>query len=159
MEVDDTTKAMEVVVDEGIEIAQRELSGLGVQEDGENTRSEIAQRELSDLGVQEDGENTYDKTIVWDKDVEEEIKVYLLSGKYPDRWKSKEEKRSFRRRAQQFVVNDGQLFYKRKTDGRGSLSITLATKEEQKRAFQVCTYNAYWCKHISIFIKSNGYET
>ena len=137
MELDDTTKAMEVVVDEG---------------------SELAQRELSDRGVQEDGENTYDKTIIWDKDVEEEIKVYLLSGKYSDRCKSKEEKRSLRRRAQQFVVNDGQLFYKRKTDGRGSLSITLATKEEQKRAFQVCTYNVYWCKHISIFIKYNGYE-
>ena len=85
--------------------------------------SEIVQREMSDMGI------------------EEGIKVYLLGGKYPDRCKSKSEKRIFRRRARQFVVNNGQLFYQRKTNGRGSLSITLTTKEEQKRAFQVCTFN------------------
>ena len=65
-----------------------------------------------------------------DMGVEEGIKVYLLSRKYPDQCKSKSEKRIFRRRALQFVVNDGELFYQRKTNGRGSLSITLATKEE-----------------------------
>ena len=73
MELDYTIKAaMEVVMDEGSKIAQWELSYLGVQADR--------------------GENVYDKAIIQNKDVEEEVKVYLLSGKYPDQCKSKEEK-------------------------------------------------------------------
>ena len=77
--------AMAVMADEDSEIAIE----IALPSSG----SEAAQREMSDFGV------------------DEEIKVYLSSGKYPDRCKSKSEKRIFRRRAQQFVVDDGQLFY------------------------------------------------
>ena len=111
--------AMAVMADEDSEIAIE----IALPSSGSESGSETAQRKMSDFGV------------------DEGIKVYLSSGRYPDRCKSKSEKRIFRRRAQQFVVNDGQLFYQRKTKGRGSLSITLATSEEQKRAFQVCKFN------------------
>ena len=123
MELDDANEAMEIELDEVNGMMQIVMDDVDVAVDG-------------DL----DGDNADDRKMVWNKDIEEEIKMYLQHGRYPDRCKKKkEEKRIFRRRAQRFVVNNGQVYYQRKTSGRSSLLVTLTSKEEQKRAFQVCT--------------------
>ena len=107
--------------------------------------SEVLRTTTDVPDVESNGESSNDKEIVWNEDVEEEMKLYLLTGSYPARCQKKEEKRIFRRRAQQFVVVDYQLYYLRKKKGRDSLLITLTTKEEQNKAFQVGAVTIdYW---------------
>ena len=74
----------------------------------------------------------------WNKSLELDIKTYLINEKYPTRCRRKEEKRSFRRKAQNFAVQDGKLCYKVVRNGCLLYKIALTSLEEQQQAFQVC---------------------
>ena len=66
----------------------------------------------------------------WNETVVEQIKHYHVTGKYPAEWTS-EKKRNFRRRAQQFTVKDGNLYYKNRKDGSHRLAIASNTEKNQ----------------------------
>ena len=70
----------------------------------------------------------------WGEEVVQAYKEFLLSSgkKYPDL--PKDQRRNFRKRASDFVVQDGKLYYKKTT---GFLRLALGSEEEQQRVFQV----------------------
>ena len=69
--------------------------------------------------------------------LEDETKVYLASGKYPERCRDKDVKRSFRKKTKKFRVEEDQ-FCSTKKNSSSSSKIVLSILMEQKRAFQVC---------------------
>ena len=70
----------------------------------------------------------------WGEEVVEAYKEFLLScgKKYPDL--SKDQRRNFRKRASDFVVQDGKLYYTKTT---GFVRLALGSEEDQQRVFQV----------------------
>ena len=70
----------------------------------------------------------------WNEEIVENYKEFLLSAgkKYPNLPKDK--RRNFRKRAGDFVVQEGKLYYAKT---KGSLRLALGSREEQQRAFQV----------------------
>ena len=72
------------------------------------------------------------------RSLEDEIELYLASGKYPERCRDKAVKRSFRRKANKIRVEENQLYYITKKNSSSSSKTVLSTLVEQKRAFQVC---------------------
>ena len=84
--------------------------------------------ERKELSSNENNEN-------WNETTVEQIKYYHVTGKYPsDEWTSVK-KRNFRRRAQQFTVKDGNLYYKDKKDA--SHRLAIASSEEKNQIFMV----------------------
>lgn len=74
----------------------------------------------------------------WNEIVVRNIKEYLVHGKYPSDLPSSEsvKRRNFRKRAKDFMVKNGNLYYIDKKSG--SLRLAIYSKEEQERVFQVC---------------------
>lgn len=68
----------------------------------------------------------------WNEEIALSFKDYLISGRYPDSLPS-EKRRNFRKRANDFSVVDGELYYKKS----GALRLALYRKEDCIRVFQV----------------------
>lgn len=96
--------------------------------------------------------HTVEEGVGWSKVLEADIKCYLVNGTYPTRCRGKEEKRSFRRRAQSFCIEDGRLRYKYHKNGTVYHRIPLTSQEEQKQAFQVCFYMSPLGTNIVFFV-------
>ena len=73
----------------------------------------------------------------WNEEIAQNIKQYLESGVYPSNLPSSEgnKRRNFRKRAANFVVKEGKLYYKNCKDGLTRLAI--ASEKEQQEIFQV----------------------
>ena len=69
----------------------------------------------------------------WNEEIVGTYRKFLLPGRkrYPDLPTRK--RRDFRKRAGNFIVQEGKLYYAKT---RSSLRLALASKEEQQRAFQ-----------------------
>ena len=68
----------------------------------------MAEKELNEENIEE---NEQGKKTYWNETVVFNIKEYLLHGVYPPELPSSE-KRNFRKRAQDFKIESGQLYYK-----------------------------------------------
>ena len=68
----------------------------------------------------------------WNEEIALNFKEYLMSGRYPDTL-PKEKRRNFRKRANDFEVMDGKLFYKKS----GSLRLALYRNDDWLLAFEV----------------------
>ena len=65
------------------------------------------------------------------------VKKWLQSGEYPPHLPPSEKmkQRNFRKRAKDFVIKQGMLYYKNKKNG--ELRLAISSKEEQQRVFMV----------------------
>ena len=102
--------------------------------DAEMEVAEIVETETEIAGVEVEEESSF-----WNKRIVMDFKIYLQCGEYPGDL-LKEKRRNFRKRAKDFVVKDGELYYKKS----GDLRLALSTSDEWLRAFQVgyCSYVA-----------------
>lgn len=74
----------------------------------------------------------------WNEEIALGYKEYLVSGKYPD-YLPKEKRRNFRKRACDFEVKDGELYYKKSGDSR----LALYKSDDWLRVFQVSPLTIY----------------
>ena len=127
-------------IEEGSVNEMEEGSVNEIEEDSETscttTLAEITSRGECSNAPSLNGSSNEERN--WNKSLELNIKAYLINEKYPTRCRRKEEKRSFRRKAQNFAVQDGKLCYKVVRNGCLLYKIALTSLEEQQRAFQVC---------------------
>ena len=74
-----------------------------------------------------------ESNVNWSEETAQSYREFHLSGEitYPNNL-SKDSKKNFRRRARDFTMQDGKLYYTRK----GGLRLAITSKEEQ-RIFQV----------------------
>ena len=101
---------------------------------------EVVEDVPCDPGASQDAVNEH-----WNEAVAEGYKEFLLSGgkNYPVDM-AKEKKRNFRKRAQDFVVHEGRLYYAKG----GSLRLALTNRDEQLRVFQVSIINSSLTKYL-----------
>ena len=68
----------------------------------------------------------------WNEQIASDLKNYVQFGVYPGDL-PKDKRRNFRKRAKDFEVKDGELYYNKS----GSLRLALSKSDEWLRAFQV----------------------
>lgn len=98
--------------------------------------SETNERSL-DEGERLQDRNEEAQSSQWNEQMMRSIKAYLENGQYPVHLPYCEtvRRRNFRKRAKEFVVQDGNLYYKKKKDG--SLRLAISCREQKQRVFQV----------------------
>ena len=92
----------------------------------------LLQKELNEENIEE---NEQGKKTYWNET------VVFLHGVYPPELPSSE-KRNFRKRAQDFKIESGQLYYYKQ----GEIRLAISSKEDQRHIFQVFFLSAaYAC--------------
>ena len=104
----------------------------------------MAEKELNEENIEE---NEQGKKAYWNETVVFNIKEYLLHGVYPPELPSSE-KRNFRKRAQDFKIESGQLYYYKQ----GEIRLAIGSKEDQRRIFQVFFVSAAYACMSYMFV-------